>query len=320
MLTQTLKSVLSRPLLGLPPGFALGGAALLLIGGLFAALKLDGMSRGHGPVDAERGALESASAPVFAQPTTGIIRSSKADETSPWIKHAADFPAYDPAPRLAIVVVDEGADVGAARNALKLSAPVTLAIAPTADSAEKTAMAARNAGREVLLLLPMQSDSHFDTTPNPVAINVPRPELIRRVNWNLAQIDGYVGVMNGAGGEVTRDPQTMRTVLEIIDDEGLAFIDAREHPDSIAGAVARRMAIPAGDRTVEVKPGADAADLGADLASAVIHAEKWGSAIVTIPAERRLVTALQQWLTTPQPKVKIAPVSAVIQRLRSGQS
>ncbi len=318
MLTPTPKFFLTRPIFGLPPVYALGGVALCLVLGIMAAMTLDRMSRGDGVAGIAEGADARLPAPVFAEPETGIIRTVVADDSPAWMRNAAAFPAGDRAPRLAIIVVDEGAGAGPARSALKLPAPVSVAIAPTADSAAKTALAARSAGREVLLLLPMQSEEQFDTSPNPIAINILRTELVRRMNWNMAQFEGYVGVMNRFGENATRDSQTMRAVLEVVKAEGLAFVDARETPSSIAGAVARRMNVPAGDRTIAVARGADAAELGASLANAVRHAERWGAAIITIPAERRMVTALADWLARPVSGVKIAPVSAVIQRLRSG--
>ena len=318
MLTQRSKLILSRPILGLPPGMALGGAALCLAGGLFAAMTLDKLSR------AQRGdaALSSADVlptEVFEQPDTGVIRTATTEDALAWIRHSAPFPASDPSPRLAIIVVDDGSDIGAARSALKLSAPVSLAIAATADSADKTAIAARSADREVLLLLPMQSESHFDITPNPIAINVPRPELQRRMNWNLAQFDGYLGVMNQFGEDTSRDPQTMRAVLEVVQQGGLAYIDALTHPDSLGGAVARRMGVPTGDRTYAVKPGTAPDELRAQLDEAARHAERWGTAIISVPADRRLIAALGEWRPADNSGVKITPVSAVIKRLRTGK-
>jgi len=319
MLTQLQKSVLARPMLGLPPGVALGGAVICVLGGLYAAMTLDKWSRAQHPVGLDQHAADSGPVPVFERPDTGITRAAVGDDALSWVRNAAPFPDGDLAPRLAIIVLDDGSDVSAARSVMRLSAPVSIAIAPTADSAEKTAIAARSAGREVMLLLPMQSESHFDVTPNPIAINVPRPELTRRMNWNLAQFDGYVGVMNQYGEAATRDPQTMRTVLESVKAEGLAFVDARTHPDSVAGAVARRMGIPAGDRNVAIDPGADTSALSKGLASAMDHARRWGTAVITIPAERRLLAALAEWLPQHDPAVKIAPVTAVIKRLRSGR-
>lgn len=312
MLTKKPKPVVSPPVRRNGRYMALAVVGLVVIVSVMGALKLDQISRA---ASANVGATE-----YFEVPETGVLRVTNRPASLDWLENAAPFPESDPSPRLAIVVVEAGKDMGAALGALRIAAPLTLAIAPTADSASKTANSARSAGREVLLLLPMQSENRFDTSPNPIAINVPREELIRRMKWNFAQIDGYLGVMNRFGEDVTRDAQTMRSVLEIVEANGLSFIDAREHLDSVAGAVARRMNIPAGDRTVAVKSGANAEELYAGLRTALRHAELWGTAIVTVPAERRVVRALEEWLATLQSEVKIAPVSAVIKRLRSGKT
>jgi polysaccharide deacetylase 2 family uncharacterized protein YibQ len=140
------------------------------------------------------------------------------------------------------------------------------------------------------------------------------------MSWNLAQLDGYVGVMNQFGEATTRDPETMRAVMEVIQERGLGFIDSRAHEDSIGSAVARRMGVPTGDQVVAIERGSDDADLGAGLAIAKRHAERWGGAIVTIPADRRLVAALQTWIGEQDRAVKLAPVTAVIARMRSGKT
>jgi len=220
---------------------------------------------------------------------------------------------------MAIVIVDDGSDATAALSAMRLSVPVTLAIAPTADAADKRAEAARRHGREVLLLLPMKAEKEFDDTPNPIAIHVPHSELIRRMNWNLAQLDGYVGVMNRFGESTTRDAGTMRSVLETLQSNGLSFIDSRAHADSVGSAVARRMGVPTGDSVVTIEAGSNAETLTAGLSAGLSHAERWGTSIVTIPAERKLIATLQQWIADTPSKVRLTPVTAVIKRLRSGK-
>jgi len=316
MLTRMPKTIVLRPILGVAPGYALAIAAGCLAFGVVAAVTLDKMSRSDARSTDELAPITTES---FASPVGEIAREASGDASLPWVKYAAPFSAASGAPRLAIVVVDDGSDATAALSALRLSAPITLAIAPTADSASIRAEAARRYQREVLLLLPMQAEQTFDTTPNPIAINVPRDELLRRIRWNLAQIGGYVGVMNQFGEATTRDTQTMRAVMEVVQREGLSFIDARSHEGSIAGAVARRMGVPVADRIVAVAPGSDAAELGADLTVGLLHAERWGTAIVTIPAERGLMTALETWIVERDSTVQIAPVTAVLKQSRSGK-
>ncbi len=319
MLIKRPKPVVPRAGLNAKPLMAFAGVALCVIVGVSSALKLDRLSREALASRADQSIETTISKMPFESPGTVVAQNGATSGGSSWLRNAADFPADSRSPQLALIVVDSGRGMAPALNALQIPAPLTFAIAPTADSADKTARAARKAGREVLLLLPMQSESRFDTSPNPIAINTPENELIRRLNWNFSQIDGYVGVMNQFGEAVTRDAPTMRAVLEIIQRKGLSFIDTRAHSDSIASAVARRMGIPAGDRNVSVQPGANVEELYAELAQALEHAEKWGTAIVTVPAENRIVRALAEWTAAVQSDVKIAPVSAVIKRLRSGR-
>ena len=316
MISLSRKTIVLRPIMGMSPGFALAVVGCVISLGVFAAVMLDDISRSS----KQTAGVDPAANVNFQQPTAAIVRSEPTDSALPWLKNAAPFPIADPSPRMAIVVVDDGSDAAASLSAMRLSVPVTLAIAPTADSADKRAEAARRHGREVLLLLPMQAENEFDSTPNPIAIHVPHSELERRMNWNLAQIDGYVGVMNQHGESTTRDAGTMRSVLEIIQSKGLSFIDSRAHEDSVGSAVARRMGVPTGDRVVAIEEGSSSADVAENLSLGLRHAERWGTSIVTIPAERKLITALQDWIADKPSQVRLSPVTAVIKRLRSGKT
>ena len=314
MFSISRKKIVLRPILGMDPGFALALVACIIALGVFAAMMLDDLN-----LDGKQVAsIDAATSNSFQAPTTDIVRSKPVDNSLPWVSNSEPFPAADPAPRMAIVIVDDGSDANASLSAMRLSAPVTLAIAPSADAAHKRAEAARRYGREVLLLLPMQAEKTFDSAPNPIAIHAPHSELQRRMKWNLAQIDGYVGVMNRHGEATTRDAGTMRAVLEILKSKGLSFIDSRTHEDSVGSAVARRMGVPTGDRIVAIDKRSDAGALGVGLDAGLRHAERWGTSIVTIPAERNLIAALEDWITETSSEVRLTPVTAVIKRLRSG--
>lgn len=295
-----------------------GLAVAAIILAVLLALFLDGLTN-KGPVSAERAELETISVPSETARPPRLAIVSKIDATSPWARNAERFAVRNTKPRLGIVILDDGSDAGAALTAMRLPVPVTMAIAPTADAADKRADAARRFGREVLLLLPMQAEETFDTAPNPIALHVPRDELLRRIDWNLAQIDNYVGVINQHGEAASRDPETMRIVMEKLRDTGLGYIDGRTHEDSVAGAVARRMGIPTGDITNSVVSDVDTDALRAELDAAVQRAQRWGTALIAIPAGRTQIAALQKWLEADREAVEIAPVTAVVAWLRSGK-
>lgn len=292
--------------------------AVLFMGlGVAAAMIADRMMSDPEAVRSDPTVSEQA----FLPPDAGIARNIDTGRAQPaWVENSARFDSAAGVPRLAIVVTDDGRDASATLRAMRMSEPLTLAIAPTVDGARARAEAARRLNREVLLYLPMESANSFDTSPNPIAGHVGRDETIRRLGWNLAQLDGYVGVTNQFGEETTRDAQTMRTVMETLQRKGLMFLDARSHPDSVASAVARRLGIAAGDRTVRLNGTDDPKTMRARLDDAALHARKWGGAIVMVPAQRNVIEVLAQWLETRERGVAIAPVTAVVQRMRTGAS
>lgn len=297
---------------------AFAAIALCFVGfGIAGAMVADRLMEESARTDAGPQVEEQA----FIVPDTGITRAIEPERSRPeWLENAVRYAGPPDQARLAIVLVDDGRDAGSTLNALRLKDPVTLAVSPTVDGARARAAAARRLDREVLLLLPMESGASFDTTPNPIASHVGRDELLRRLSWNLAQLDGYVGVTNQFGEATTRDAKTMRTVMEALSDRGLLFVDARAHSESVAGAVARRLGVAVGDNAVSVDAAASADTVRERLEEAAVHAQEWGEAIILIPAQREAVRGLKAWLKTRRSAVAITPVTSVIRRLRSGAS
>ena len=78
---------------------------------------------------------------------------------------------------------------------------VTLAVSPYAVNPQALLQAARFSEHEYLLSLPMEPQSYPLNDPGPRALltSLPRAENLKRLNWVLARIQGYVGVTDALG-------------------------------------------------------------------------------------------------------------------------
>ncbi len=150
-------------------------------------------------------------------------------------------------PRIAIIIDDIGyANSNVARDLLALDVPLTVAVLPGTPHGPSLAREAAAAGRDVLLHLPMQPEGYPDTDPGDRALLLEQThrEIEARVTAALAEVPEAVGVNNHMGSAFTRDRGRMRTVMGVLKESGLFFVDSMTTPRSTGFSEAERAGIP----------------------------------------------------------------------------
>ncbi len=191
-----------------------------------------------------------------------------------------------PAPPLtmkavAVIIDDVGHNYAAAMPFIEMRHPVALSVLPDLPfSAELAALAARS-GKTVLLHLPMEPEGYPATDPGPGAVLVSYNDWeIRKVlEEDLASVGPISGINNHMGSKATADPRIMETVLGVIADRSLFFVDSRTTPDTVALTMARQKGIPAARRDVFLDNDHDAAAMDAQLEELLSLSESRGWAI-----------------------------------------
>jgi hypothetical protein len=154
-------------------------------------------------------------------------------------------------PRLAIIVDDMGYDRAAADALLALQFPLTVSVLPHLPLSTEVAEEAYRRGDEVLLHLPMESDSG----------EVKHEESELRVGMNAGQVESAVagmletvphaaGVNNHQGSRATADLALMQALMPVLRQRGLFFIDSRTTAATVAFDVAERSGVRAASRKV----------------------------------------------------------------------
>ncbi len=114
--------------------------------------------------------------------------------------------AYDPAdkrPRIAMVVVGFGLSDSQSKSALDLLPPaITVGISPYTHDRTDMPTAARVAGHEFLLTLPMESQGYplNDSGPRALLTGADQSDNDRNLEWALSRIQGEVGVTGASDG------------------------------------------------------------------------------------------------------------------------
>jgi len=155
-----------------------------------------------------------------------VMSTSPADPNVPWRKYAALTPDTGQKPVIAIVIDDAGLDQPRTARTVKLPGPITISYLPYARDLQPQVNAARSAGHEIMLHMPMEpSSASVDPGPHALLSSYDRQKILNEMTWMLDRFDGYVGVNNHMGSKFTSDPERMRIVIEVMQSRGLLFLD-----------------------------------------------------------------------------------------------
>ncbi|MBE3577051.1 MAG: divergent polysaccharide deacetylase family protein [Limnochordales bacterium] len=217
-------------------------------------------------------------------------------------------------PRLAVVIDDWGYDRPGARQILSLRVPLTAAVLPFAPLTREQAEAARQAGFEVILHMPMEPfDASIPLAAEALRTGMSEETVKELVRQALRAVPQAVGISNHQGSRATSDARVMRAVLEVVKQEGLFFLDSRTSSRSVALAVARQLGVPAAANRLFIDNDDDVAAIEARLWEAAELARREGHAIVIGHVYSSTAIALARTLPELQKAgIELVTVSSLI--------
>lgn len=246
----------------------------------------------------------------------GPLPIRSAEGKLPWQVYARPFDAPTGTPRIAIVVTNMGLAEQPTLAAIQdLPGEITLAFSPYSNRLAEWVPAARAAGHEVLLQLPMEPRStEFNDPGNKALLTANSPELnLDRMEWVLSRAEGYVGLTNLMGSRFTVSPKDMQPVLVAMDQRGLLYIDSRESPASIAGKLAVEIGLPAATNDRFIDAEAARGPIDTRLAQLEQLALARGSAVGFAADYPVAIERLRFWIEGLSARgFVLAPVSAVV--------
>ena len=231
-----------------------------------------------------------------------------------WLRYAVPAPPTGNRPLVAIVLDDLGLDRARTADAIRLRGPLTMSFMTYAsDLAEQTA-AARRAGHELFLHVPMEAvDRHADPGPHGLFTTLSREEILERLRWGLGRFDGFVGINNHMGSKFTADAQGMTPVMEELRARGLVFLDSRTTPASAGIRLAVAYGVPHAARDVFLDDDQSPSAIAKQLTQVEQVARRDGSAIAIGHPHDSTIAALKTWLPLLVEKgLALVPVSAVV--------
>ncbi|MCR4267859.1 divergent polysaccharide deacetylase family protein [Nitratireductor sp. ZSWI3] len=149
--------------------------------------------------------------------------------------------------RIALVIGGLGLSQTTTQRAVDALRPeITLAFAPAGNSLGRWMQAARRAGHEIVLQVPMEPFGYPSENPgrNTLTIGSDAEQNLNRLRWALSRVTNYTGVMNYMGGRFTAQADAMKPVLSELGTRGLMYVDDGTSARSVAQDLARQIGVP----------------------------------------------------------------------------
>jgi uncharacterized protein len=216
------------------------------------------------------------------------------------LRSAPFEPASSSAPQLAIIIDDLGRDRAPADSLVALPFPVTFSVLPNLPFSTEVAEEAYRRGDEVILHLPMESQSEGEgsevAVPEPAELRVgmSADQVALTVDQMLETVPHAAGVNNHQGSRATADPALMQTLMALLRERSLFFIDSRTTAATVAYDTAESSGVRAASRKVFLDDTATRDAVLSQLDLATRDAMRNGSAIAIGHPHPATIAALSQ--------------------------
>jgi polysaccharide deacetylase 2 family uncharacterized protein YibQ len=202
--------------------------------------------------------------------------------------------------QLAIIIDDCGQWADTERALIGLPIPLTMSVLPHVRYTAQIAQEAADAGKGVMLHLPMEPLSHAYPGPGEIKDAMTDDEVTKQTEDDVAQVPLAKGANNHEGSAASADDRVMKDVIAVLKAHDLFFVDSRTNAKTVGQTVAQEDGVPNAKRDVFLDNQADVAYTESMLERAAAIAKRDGSAIAighpkptTLAAIRELYPKLQ---------------------------
>jgi len=265
----------------------------------------------------QRLALMAGHLRLESRPDVGRMTVFWGDEERVFLhfRSPARLPEQAGKPRLAIIMDDLGGSIATARELLDIDLPVTLSIIPATAKPAQVATLAHRRRHEVMIHIPMEPQDYprFNPGKDALFVNLSADEIRRRFQSYLDRVPYAVGGNNHMGSRFTEDRVGMATVMSVMKEEGLFFIDSLTSGQSIAFQEARRAGLPAAVRDVFLDNDQDVEKISKCIRHLAAVAKKRGTALGICHPHPQTLEALRRAVPFFEEQgIEVVPASQIL--------
>jgi uncharacterized protein len=252
----------------------------------------------HRPSAPLQPVAQATATPTSSEITPSALPSATQSPSAP----PSITPSPNPSgPKLALIIDDCGQWVDIERGYIALPVPLTLSVLPHVHAGMQIAQEAHDAGKGVMLHLPMEPLSEIYPGPGEIKTSMTDAQIAAQVQDDLAQVPLAQGVNNHEGSKASADARVMGVVMRVLAQHGnLFFIDSRTNAASVGAQAATAAGIPTASRDVFLDNRESVAYSEGQLREAAAIARRTGNAIAighpratTLEAVREMIPQLQ---------------------------
>jgi len=246
-----------------------------------------------------------------------IVRMSLVSGHAPAIRttiatdDVAAPPPFVGTPSIAIVIDDLGADARHTRRAIALPAQIALSFLPYPADTPRLARDAARAGHEILVHVPMEAVGPQNPGPMSLLTGQTPEENLRRLDWALARVPGFIGVNNHEGSRFTSDRNALAPVMKSLAVRRIFFFDSRTTPDTQVASVAFAYGVRTTSRDVFLDDVDNIDAIDAQLHTLERKAHEHGIAIAIGHPREITLDAVAYW-AAHRSGIKLVPLSEAI--------
>jgi len=152
--------------------------------------------------------------------------------------------------KIAIVLDDWGYNLSDLQIVDQIRYPFTAAVLPEATHSRKVSEGLHSRGYEIILHFPMEPEERNDLEKNTVTTSLTKPEILKILDRDLADVVYAKGISNHMGSKATRDIRTMTVIFQELKKRRLYFLDSYVTSKSICRDLARKMSLTSFRRDV----------------------------------------------------------------------
>ena len=158
--------------------------------------------------------------------------------------------AQGQAPAKIAIVLDDLGYRSSDAAVFELPTQIAISVLPDTPFASKWSRQAHTEGRDVILHLPMESESQKRLGPMAITSDMYPYSIEQTLEEALNTVPFAIGVNNHMGSKLTAQTEPMNALMSALKKRNLLFIDSRTTPLSVAELVAKRKGLTTGRRHV----------------------------------------------------------------------